>query len=95
MRKQKITRPELEPWPRAKATIGNAGAEIVDGESKTTPAQIAAICAAMDNVPSAELPMRSSNEGRKGDYILPNLPPNGMRFQQTKKVRRNLRTLRG
>jgi hypothetical protein len=94
MRKQKITRPELAPWPQAKASIRNvAGAKIVDdAEPKTTPKQIAAICTAMDGMPSSA--PKSKYEGTEGDYILPKLPPNGMRWQQPSKTKFR-RVLRG
>jgi hypothetical protein len=96
MRKQKITRPELAPWPQAKANIGNVvGAKIADDtiDVKTTPTQISAICAAMDKAP-APSPAAYKTEGRKGDYVLPNLPPQGMRWQQPKRTKFK-RVLRG
>jgi len=94
MRKQKIThpRPELAPWPHAKANIGGVGSADAAAETKTTPVQIAAICSAMDTMPSS-VP-KTNYEGKKSNYVPHNLPPNGMRIQQPKRPRFR-RVLRG
>ena len=95
MRKQKIARPELAPWPQARANIGNVvGAKIDDAiEPRTTTSQISAICVAMDKAPSPES-SAPKIEGQKGDYVLPNLPPQGMRWKQPQRTRFK-RVLRG
>ena len=88
MRRQKIHRQETKPWPQAKANIRGVGAKIVASEEPlTTPSQIARICAAMDKQ-SASQTFEKQQVLKEGDYVLPKLPPKGMRFQNPTARRR-------
>jgi len=83
MKKQKIKRPELAPWPQAKSSIRTGAKIAISEEPQTTPTQIAKICAAMDKQGAAQN-FERKQVLKEGDFVLPNLPPAGMRWQQPK-----------
>jgi len=87
MKKQRITRPELAPWPQARSTI-RAGAHMpISEDPQTTPTQIAKICNLMDKQGAAHNFERGQQVLKEGDYVLPDLPPAGMRRQQPKRTK--------
>ena len=71
---------ETSPWPQARARI--SGAKIISGdEPQTTDEQIQKICALMDKTDTARNFERDQKQPPQS-YLLPTLPPTGMRFQQ-------------
>ena len=96
MRKQRIKRPELDPWTQAKSTIRTGAQIAINEEPRTTPTQISKICAAMDKQGATQEFEQKQQVLKENDklYTLPNLPPPGMRWQQPKKTRLRRKLLR-
>ena len=96
MRKQRIKRPELDPWPQAQSTIRTGAHMPISEDPQTTPTQISKICAAMDKQGATQEFEQKQHLLKENDklYTLPNLPPPGMRWQQPKKTRLRRKLLR-